>query len=77
VENRVDEWASLRCGKAEVMLSLPNEHIPFEEPKFTGSFYFFTLKKSMRSGRNCGTKLQSCIRLRISTMECASLRLRT
>jgi uncharacterized glyoxalase superfamily protein PhnB len=42
VKNRVDGWASLNCGAAEVMLSLPNDHIPFEKPKFTGSFYFHT-----------------------------------
>ena len=42
VENRVDGWASLKRGVAEVMLSLPNEHIAFEKPKFTGSFYFHT-----------------------------------
>ena len=35
-------WASLSKDGIEIMLSLPNEHKPFEEPSFTGSFYFNT-----------------------------------
>ena len=38
--NRIDGWATLQPGPAEIMLSLPNEHVPFEVPAFTGSFYF-------------------------------------
>ena len=38
--NRTDGWATLECDLAEIMLSLPNEHLPFEKPEFTGSFYF-------------------------------------
>jgi uncharacterized glyoxalase superfamily protein PhnB len=38
--NRLDGWASLQRDSAEIMLSLPNEHLPFEKPLFTGSFYF-------------------------------------
>ena len=38
--NRMDGWASLQHGPAEIMLSLPNEHLPFEKATFTGSFYF-------------------------------------
>jgi uncharacterized glyoxalase superfamily protein PhnB len=38
--NRIDGWASLQHGPAEIMLSLPNEHLPFERSTFTGSFYF-------------------------------------
>jgi catechol 2,3-dioxygenase-like lactoylglutathione lyase family enzyme len=38
--NRTDGWATSRCGLAEIMLSVPNEHLPFEKPGFTGSFYF-------------------------------------
>jgi catechol 2,3-dioxygenase-like lactoylglutathione lyase family enzyme len=38
--NRTDGWAMLQCGLAEIMLSLPNEHLPFSKPEFTGSFYF-------------------------------------
>jgi uncharacterized glyoxalase superfamily protein PhnB len=38
--NRLDGWASLKRDRAEIMLSLPNEHLPFEKPLFTGSFYF-------------------------------------
>lgn len=35
-------WALLQYGNAEIMLSAPNTHIPFEKPQFTGSFYFTT-----------------------------------
>jgi len=38
--NRLDGWASLQRDEAEIMLSLPNEHLPFEKPIFTGSLYF-------------------------------------
>lgn len=38
--DRTDGWATLQCGGAQVMLSLPNDHLPFEKPEFTGSFYF-------------------------------------
>lgn len=43
--NHYDEntgWASLSNGNAELMLSKPNEHIPFAKANFTGSFYFKT-----------------------------------
>jgi uncharacterized glyoxalase superfamily protein PhnB len=33
-------WASLHRDSAELMVSLPNEHLPFEKSLFTGSFYF-------------------------------------
>jgi uncharacterized glyoxalase superfamily protein PhnB len=39
--NRMQGWAALRHGCVEIMLSLPNAHIPFERPIFTGSFYFY------------------------------------
>lgn len=32
-------WAALHHGEAEIMLAKPNEHMAFEKPKFTGSFY--------------------------------------
>lgn len=35
-------WASLQKDSVEIMLSYPNEHIPFEHPLFTGSFYIAT-----------------------------------
>jgi uncharacterized glyoxalase superfamily protein PhnB len=35
-------WASLQKEAVEIMLSWPNEHIPFESPAFTGSFYITT-----------------------------------
>jgi uncharacterized glyoxalase superfamily protein PhnB len=38
--NRTEGWATLQCGSAEIMLSLPNDHFPFEKPRFTGSFHF-------------------------------------
>jgi len=39
-ENRFDGWASLRFDRAEIMLSLPNQHLRFDGPCFTGSLYF-------------------------------------
>jgi uncharacterized glyoxalase superfamily protein PhnB len=33
-------WARLRNGGVEIMISLPNAHIPFDKPAFTGSLYF-------------------------------------
>lgn len=38
--SRVQGWACLRKDGVELMLALPNEHEPFDKPKFTGSFYF-------------------------------------
>ncbi|MCW7470215.1 VOC family protein [Leptospira kanakyensis] len=35
-------WAKLRLDQAEIMISKPNDHIPFEKPSFTGSFYLHT-----------------------------------
>jgi len=40
--NRLDGWASLQLDHAEIMLSLPNEHLPFEKPMLTGSLCFRT-----------------------------------
>ena len=37
-----DGWASLQLGNTEIMLAHPVEHIQFEKPTFTGSFYFKT-----------------------------------
>lgn len=37
-------WASLYRDDVEIMLALPNEHIPFDRPTFTGSFYIDTQK---------------------------------
>ena len=33
-------WASLGRDEVGIMLSKPNEHIPFKGPSYTGSFYF-------------------------------------
>lgn len=35
-------WASLFLDNAGIMLARPNEHLPFDIPVFTGSFYFNT-----------------------------------
>jgi uncharacterized glyoxalase superfamily protein PhnB len=35
-------WASLQLNNIEIMLALPNDHLPFEKPIFTGSFYLKT-----------------------------------
>lgn len=33
-------WALLVNGETSLMISRPNEHMPFEKCNFTGSFYF-------------------------------------
>ena|ERR1041385_44412 len=33
-------WASLHLDDVELMVAVPNEHMTFEKPIFTGSFYF-------------------------------------
>lgn len=33
-------FARIETEGIDIMLSHPNEHIPFEKPNFTGSFYF-------------------------------------
>lgn len=35
-------WAMVRAGDAEIMFCLPNEHLPFDKPVFTGSLYINT-----------------------------------
>ena len=35
-------WASLQLDEIEIMFALPNDHLPFEKPFFTGSFYLKT-----------------------------------
>ncbi|MEY4835122.1 MAG: hypothetical protein RI980_1237 [Bacteroidota bacterium] len=37
--NKKWNWASLYKDEAEIMIAAPNEHISFEKPIFTGSFY--------------------------------------
>jgi uncharacterized glyoxalase superfamily protein PhnB len=37
-----DSWACMSGDGVEVMLSLPNAHLPFERPVMTGSLYFNT-----------------------------------
>lgn len=32
-------WATMQRGEIQILLSLPNEHIPFTKPSFTGSIY--------------------------------------
>lgn len=38
--NPMGAWACLAKDGIEVMFSLPNAHLPFEKPQFTGSLYF-------------------------------------
>jgi len=35
-------WAVFSRDDIEIMAALPNEHLPFEKPLFTGSFYITT-----------------------------------
>jgi uncharacterized glyoxalase superfamily protein PhnB len=35
-------WASLCKDEVEIMFAKPNAHTPFDQPIFTGSFYFST-----------------------------------
>ena len=37
---KVEGWACMALDDAEVMLALPNEHLPFDRPTMTGSIYF-------------------------------------
>jgi uncharacterized glyoxalase superfamily protein PhnB len=39
---RLEGWACLVKDDVEIMLALPNEHQPFEQPTFTGSLYLRT-----------------------------------
>ncbi|HSZ34003.1 MAG TPA: VOC family protein [Puia sp.] len=32
-------WAAIQRGNVELMFTLPNQHIPFDKPVYTGSFY--------------------------------------
>jgi uncharacterized glyoxalase superfamily protein PhnB len=36
---QMDGWASLEREGIELMLSLPNQHEPYDRPRFSGSFY--------------------------------------
>jgi uncharacterized glyoxalase superfamily protein PhnB len=38
--NRSEGWACLVKDNVELMISLPNQHEPFDRLLFTGSFYF-------------------------------------
>jgi len=35
-------WTSIQLDSIEIMFALPNDHMPFDKPTFTGSFYFKT-----------------------------------
>ena len=35
-------WARVQLDNADLMISKPNDHIPFDKSTFTGSFYFNT-----------------------------------
>lgn len=36
------QWACLKWGNAEIIISKPNDATPFVKPQFTGSFYLRT-----------------------------------
>lgn len=36
------QWAAMHRDKIEFMLAYPNEHVPFERPGFTGTFYIIS-----------------------------------
>jgi uncharacterized glyoxalase superfamily protein PhnB len=38
----MEGWACVASGDVEVMLAVPNAHLPFERPSLTGSLYFRT-----------------------------------
>lgn len=40
--NRIESWAALALDDVQLMVSLPNEHLPFEKPSLTGTLYFNT-----------------------------------
>ncbi|MBK9983172.1 MAG: VOC family protein [Saprospiraceae bacterium] len=35
-------WATMHLDGVEIMLAIPNEHVPFDKPVFTGSLYINT-----------------------------------
>lgn len=43
-EDSNNTWAILQLDNVEIMMSQPNEHLPFEKPNFTGTFYIRTSK---------------------------------
>jgi uncharacterized glyoxalase superfamily protein PhnB len=36
---QLDGFARVRLGAADIMLALPNAHVPWQGPRFTGSIY--------------------------------------
>lgn len=36
----VENWAIMKMDQAQLMIALPNAHLEFNSPSFTGSFYF-------------------------------------
>lgn len=38
--NELSGWASMSKDCVKVMFALPNAHLPFDKPLFTGSLYF-------------------------------------
>ncbi|WP_407481681.1 VOC family protein [Elizabethkingia meningoseptica] len=39
-KNEEWQWALVKKDHVEIMFSKPNEHIPFQQSMFSGSFYF-------------------------------------
>ena len=35
-------WATLSRDGVKIMVAAPNDHMPFDQPAFTGSFYLYT-----------------------------------
>lgn len=69
---RMDAWELLKKDEVELMISLPNEHEPFEKPQFTGSFYFHATDIDVLWNQLKEKKRRSFTRLRISSTGCAS-----
>ena len=40
VVSSAEGWAAVARDGVEVMFALPNAHLPFDAPRFTGSLYF-------------------------------------
>lgn len=39
--HNLKQWAAVRSGQVELMISKPNDHISFHRAAYTGSFYFY------------------------------------
>lgn len=55
-------WASLHKDDAGIMMAVPNEHIAFEKPLFTGSFYI-TVDNVVELWKELKNKCKICYEL--------------